>query len=96
MYSNNFYLSFISDTKLYSTTDTNEQGLYVMVAGRAADTGSSLTIGIIPGQPFHPDNNSKKILDEAAILGNLKQKILHTTHLLKNSSGFIILVKIGS
>jgi hypothetical protein len=32
------------------------------------------TIGIIPGQPFHPDNNSKKILDEAAIVGNLMAK----------------------
>jgi hypothetical protein len=32
------------------------------------------TIGIIPGQPFNPDNNSKKILDEAAIVGNLMAK----------------------
>ena len=32
------------------------------------------TIGIIPGQPFNPDNNSKKILDEAAIVANLMAK----------------------
>jgi hypothetical protein len=32
------------------------------------------TIGINPGQPFNPDNNTKKILDEAAIVGNLMAK----------------------
>jgi len=32
------------------------------------------TIGINPGQPFNPDNSTKKILDEAAIVGNLMAK----------------------
>ena len=36
--------------------------------------GLMRTIGIIPVQPFNPDNNSKKILDEAAIVGNLMTK----------------------
>lgn len=32
------------------------------------------TIGIIPGQPFNPDNNTKQILDEAATVANLMAK----------------------
>ena len=29
------------------------------------------TIGIIPGEPFEPDDHSKKLLDEAAIIADL-------------------------
>jgi len=29
------------------------------------------TIGIVPGEPFEPDENSKKLLDEAAIVADL-------------------------
>jgi hypothetical protein len=32
------------------------------------------TLGIIPGQPFNPDSKTKKILDEAATVGNLMAK----------------------
>ena len=31
-------------------------------------------IGIVPGKPFEPDDHSKKLLDEAAVVGNLMMK----------------------
>lgn len=43
------------------------------------------TIGIIPGQPFNPDNNTKKILDEAAIVGNLMAKNIGYNSPIKES-----------
>jgi hypothetical protein len=36
--------------------------------------GMMHTLGIIPGQPFNPDSKTKKILDEAATVGNLMAK----------------------
>ena len=40
---------------------------------------------IIPGQSFNPDNNTKKILDEAAIVGNLMAKNIAYDSPIKNS-----------
>jgi hypothetical protein len=43
------------------------------------------TIGIIPGQPFNPDSNTKQILDEAAIMANLMAKNIGYNSPIKES-----------
>jgi hypothetical protein len=47
--------------------------------------GMMHVIGIIPGQPFNPDNKTKIILDEAAIVGNLMAKNIAYDSPIKNS-----------